>query len=74
LRFFFGESCNKELFLILLNVKGGGVLRVRSKDHIGDGENFSCRLFSIIGIEFEGLTLIQDFTKEHFGLLILYLR
>lgn len=65
LGFLFGESCNKELFIILLNVKGGGVLGVGGKDHIGDGEDFSLRLFRISRIEFEDLTLVQDFTKEH---------
>lgn len=72
LGFFLGQIGNKEFLIIFFDPKWSTRSRGGSKDNVSEREDFSLSLLDCAGAEGKVLTLRQDFSKEHWLLIIIW--
>ena len=65
MRFIFGQGSNKELSIVFLNPESSRLFGSGGKNNIGEREYLSLRGLSLIRAELIGLSLREDFAKEH---------
>ena len=59
------EGGEQELSIIFLDPEGSGILGGGGPDDIGEGEDLPLGGFCLVRAELVGLSLSQDFSKEH---------
>ena len=59
------EGGEQELSIIFLDPEGSGILGGGGPDYIGEGEDLPLGGFCLVRAELVGLSLSQDFSKEH---------